>query len=83
MAQRGVRNAASQPRSTSNSSSGDVVEERVAAVEQPRDAAGLDVRGQALVLFVVHRPRGIGAPGQRRHREHAGQIVKGDGAGFH
>ena len=51
----------------------DVVEEGVAAVEEPRDAAGLDVPRHAFRRVEVERALGVALARQRRDGEDAGE----------
>jgi hypothetical protein len=57
-----------------------VVQEGVAAVEQPGDAAGFDVPRHALGGVEIERPLRRAFAGKRRNGEHAGEIVDWDGA---
>ena len=54
----------------------DVVEEGVAAVEEARDAAGLDVPRHAFGRVEVERALGVALARQRRDGEDAGEIVQ-------
>ena len=56
----------------------DVIEKRVAAIEQPRDAARRDVIDQLAVLREVDRSPGGLLPRQRWHGEHAAQGLNAD-----
>ena len=58
----------------------DVVEEGVAAVEEPRDAAGLDVPRHAFRRVEVERALGVALARKRRDGEDAGEVVDRDRA---
>ena len=54
----------------------DVVEEGVAAIDEPRDAALGHMTHQPVVLGEIDRPRRIVLPRQRRHGKHAVEIQR-------
>src|SRR6185436_21139588 len=61
----------------------DVIEERVAAVEVPCDAAVLDVLRHGLGAIEVDGAPGAGVPGKRWNREYPRQFLNLDRAVSH
>ena len=61
----------------------DVIQESVAAIQIPRDAARLEVPGDALGRIEVERTVPIRAPRKRRHGEDTGEILQIDRPAFH
>ena len=61
----------------------DVVEERIAAVEEPRHASLGHVAEEPVVLPEVDGAAAVGAADERRHGEHAAEVVGGEPGPLH
>ena len=54
---------------------GHVIQEGIAAVNQPRDTRSRDMLHDAVVLCEIDAAGRVATPGQRRHREHTAGIL--------